>query len=123
MDMRCLRLSAWIPVVAFGLGTTAMAGESFDAGAAAAPREYYRAQCAECHGYDGISRVPHYPNLRTQKKDYLVKAMADYKTGARQDVIMQRAMEELTDAEIDRLASYISGSLVCKPKPSRSYEH
>ncbi len=40
--------------------------------------------CAACHGADGISAVPIYPNLKGQQEAYLVSALKAYKSGQRQ---------------------------------------
>ena len=37
------------------------------------------ASCAACHGANGISAVPTYPNLAGQKEAYLVKQMKAFK--------------------------------------------
>jgi cytochrome c553 len=41
-------------------------------------------QCQACHGMDGIAKIPEAPNLAGQNEDYLVKALRDFKSGARQ---------------------------------------
>jgi cytochrome c553 len=107
------RLASFSVGIGFGWAAHAMPVE-LNAG----PKEIYRTQCSECHGTNGVSHVPHYPNLAGQKKDYLLKAMGDYKAGKRDDIIMQRTMEDLNDEEIETLATYVSTMLTCKPKPA-----
>lgn len=69
--------------------------------------------CIACHGKDGISIAPNYPNLACQKEAYLVKALKDYKSGARNDPIMKPMAAPLSDADIENLAAYYS-TLNCK---------
>jgi len=66
------------------------------------------AVCAGCHGAAGISVVPNYPNLAGQKEAYLVKAMKDYKSGARSDPTMKAMAAPLSDDDIANLAAYFS---------------
>lgn len=63
-------------------------------------------QCAACHGVDGVSFIPTYPNLNGQKAAYLVKQMKDFRSGARQDPVMAAQAKGLSDADIDNLAAY-----------------
>ena len=64
--------------------------------------------CAGCHGMNGKSNNPMYPNLAGQKEAYLVKSIKDYKTGARKDPMMGSMVSALTDADIDNLAAFYS---------------
>ena len=66
------------------------------------------AVCAGCHGAAGISVIPNYPNLAGQKEAYLVKAMKDYKSGARSDPTMKAMATPLSDDDIANLAAYFS---------------
>ena len=64
--------------------------------------------CQACHGMDGNSTVPDYPKLGGQYPDYLVKALRDYKSGARKNPIMAGFAGALTAQDIDNLAAYYS---------------
>lgn len=64
------------------------------------------AACAGCHGPDGISFVPNYPNLKGQKAAYLVKQLNDYKSQVRKDPIMNGQAAALSDAAIANIAAY-----------------
>jgi cytochrome c553 len=63
-------------------------------------------QCQACHGLDGISKLPEAPNLAGQNEDYLVKALNDFKTGARKNEMMSTVVKPLSDADIANLAAY-----------------
>ncbi|MDX2315306.1 MAG: cytochrome c [Gammaproteobacteria bacterium] len=69
--------------------------------------------CIACHGKDGISIAPNYPNLACQKDKYLIKAIKEFKSGARKDPIMKSMVGSLSDADIENLAAYFS-TLNCK---------
>ncbi len=64
--------------------------------------------CAGCHGQNGISPIPNYPNLKGQKEQYLVKALRAYRDGQRNDPTMSPMAKPLSDRDIDDLAAYYS---------------
>lgn len=64
------------------------------------------AMCAACHGAEGVSAVPMYPNLAGQKEMYLVKQLKDFKSGKRNDPVMQPMSAGLSDADIANIAAY-----------------
>lgn len=68
------------------------------------------ARCAACHGADGVSANPAWPNLAGQHGDYLANALKAYQTGARQNPMMAGMVKELNEAEIGQLAAYYAGS-------------
>ena len=65
--------------------------------------------CVGCHGKDGKSNNPMYPNLKGQQKMYLVKALKAYHDGKRDDPMMSSFAKSLSDADIEDLAAYFSG--------------
>lgn len=64
------------------------------------------AQCATCHGMDGIAKAPDAPNLAGQNESYLVKALGDFKSGARKHEVMSMMAQNLSPADIAQLAAY-----------------
>jgi cytochrome c553 len=66
------------------------------------------AVCAACHGSDGVSPSPEFPVLAGQHRDYLVRALTDYKSGARANPIMGAQAMSLTPAEIEALARWFA---------------
>ncbi len=64
------------------------------------------AQCQTCHGLDGLAKLPIAPHLAGQNEVYLVKALKDYRTGARRDEMMSLVIRELSDKDILDLAAY-----------------
>jgi cytochrome c553 len=64
--------------------------------------------CAACHGPDGNSTIPDNPRLAGQHYDYLLKALKDYRSGARKSPIMAPMVANLTQRDIEDLAEYFS---------------
>ena len=62
--------------------------------------------CAGCHGPNGISSNPLWPNLAGQQEQYLIKQMMDYKEGRRADPVMGPLAQTLDDKAIEDLAAY-----------------
>lgn len=62
--------------------------------------------CQACHGLDGHSPSPDYPNIGGQYPDYLSKALRDYKSGARKNAIMAGFAGTLSKQDIENLAAY-----------------
>ncbi|RLV59919.1 cytochrome c [Parashewanella curva] len=62
--------------------------------------------CAACHGTDGMSMIPMYPNLKGQKAQYLEKQLRDFKSGARKDPTMAPMAMPLSDADIKNISAY-----------------
>ncbi len=78
------------------------------AGGDAAAGKAKAAMCAGCHGPNGISVNPLWPNLAGQKDAYLVKQMKAFRDGKRQDPAMTAMSKGLSDADIANLAAYYS---------------
>jgi len=67
--------------------------------------------CAACHGQNGISQIPIYPNLAGQKEQYLASSLKAYKDKQRnggQAVIMQGQAANLSEQDTADLAAYYS---------------
>jgi cytochrome c553 len=64
--------------------------------------------CAACHGANGVSASPDFPNLAGQYPDYIEKALTHYKNGKRKNPIMQAQVTNLTPKDILDLAAYFS---------------
>lgn len=63
--------------------------------------------CIGCHGVQGKSRVPAYPDLVGKDAAFIKKNLTDFRSGARKNPIMNAMVSGLTDADIDNLADYI----------------
>lgn len=62
--------------------------------------------CAGCHGTNGISNNPMWPNLAGQKQAYLASALQMYRDGRRKNAMMNAMAKNLSDADIANLAAY-----------------
>ena len=71
------------------------------------------AMCAGCHGGQGVSPTPVWPNLAGQQEQYLVNALKMYRSGERKNAQMSPMAMALTDDDIVNLAAYYS-SLSCQ---------
>ena len=65
--------------------------------------------CVACHGIDGNSPSPEFPRLAGQHRDYLEKALRDYKSGARKNAIMAGFAAALTPRDIENVAAHYHG--------------
>ncbi len=88
-------------LMALGIGAAAH-GADPEAGKAAS------ATCTACHGANGVSNNPLWPNLAGQKDQYLIKQMKAFKSGERKDPLMSPMAAPLSDADIENLAAYYS---------------
>lgn len=66
------------------------------------------ATCAACHGAEGISAIPMYPNLAGQKEAYLLKQLKAFKSGTRKDPVMGPMAMPLSDTDMANLAAYFA---------------
>ena len=63
--------------------------------------------CLSCHGPGGKS-LGAIPGLAGLDKDYFVKSMRDFKSGARPGTIMKRHASGYTDAEFESMGAYFA---------------
>lgn len=63
--------------------------------------------CQACHGPDGNGTGdPQYPRLAGQHADYLLKALRDYKSGARENAIMAGFVASLESKDLEDLSAF-----------------
>lgn len=94
-------------VVCTALAATIVAGAAHAADPAAGKAKY-QATCAACHGANGISIAPIYPNLAGQKEQYLVAQLTAFRDGQRTNPIMQPMAKGLSNTDIANIAAYLS---------------
>jgi cytochrome c553 len=92
-----LLVAACALVPAFAFGADLVAGQA-----------KVKEVCQACHGLNGNSTVADYPRLGGQYPDYLMKALRDYKSGARKNPIMAGFAATLTDKDIENVAAYFA---------------
>ena len=96
-----------ISVVAAAIAITSMSVAQ--AGDPTAAADKAKTVCAGCHGPEGISTNPLWPNLAGQKEQYFIKALKEYRSGVRPEQTMSAMALALTDREIEDLAAYYAG--------------
>lgn len=89
--------------------TLALSGPAF-ADVAAGQSAYAAKGCIGCHGANGKSPIATYPSLAGRDAAFIKKNLEDFRSGARQNPVMQPMAAGLSDADIQNLADYI-GSL------------
>jgi len=70
------------------------------------------AACGGCHGVDGNSANPIWPNLAGQTTAYLTKQLKDFKSGARKDATMTAMALPLSDADMEDISAYFASQAV-----------
>ncbi|MCU0842236.1 MAG: cytochrome c4 [Thiobacillaceae bacterium] len=70
--------------------------------------------CGACHGADGNSTSPTYPNLAGQSPQYITKQLREFKSGARKNAIMAPNVTQLSDEDMIHLGAYFAAQ---QPKP------
>jgi cytochrome c553 len=91
------------------LASTAVAHAAENAAAGAAKA----AVCGGCHGPNGISVNPLWPNLAGQQAGYLSKQMVAFRDGSRVEPTMQPFVATLTDADIADIAAFFASRNAC----------
>jgi cytochrome c553 len=70
------------------------------------------ASCQGCHGLDGNSYSPEWPNLASQNTAYLAKQIRDFQSGDRKDPTMSAMVGGLSQADIIDIVAYFSAQAV-----------
>lgn len=78
--------------------------------------------CAACHGQQGISTNPEWPNLAGQNEKYFIKQLNDLKLGTERNAPTMAAMiAALTPQDISDLAAYYSKLPVAQGSTPEKY--
>jgi len=64
------------------------------------------ASCAACHGSEGVSANPEWPNLAGQKEKYLVNQLREFRDGVRDNALMSPMAKSLSDEDIADISAY-----------------
>ncbi len=64
--------------------------------------------CAACHGANGISTDPQFPNLAGQSRFAIYKELHDFKSGARVNAIMTPMAQQLSEQQMADVAAFYS---------------
>ena len=98
-----------------GFGATSLAADKVTGNPDLA-KPIVQEQCAACHGEDGNSPVPNFPNLAGQVIESIFAELKAFKAEHRQSETMPAAIvANLTDADLANLALYFAAQI---PKPA-----
>ena len=97
-----IRITTFVLALAFGPGAYAADVEN---GSKLSQEKI----CHTCHGADGNKPIDgQYPRLAGQYADYLAKALREYRSGSRVNLVMAPIAKPLTDQEIDDLSAFFA---------------
>jgi len=68
--------------------------------------------CQGCHGADGNSYGPEWPNLASQHSSYLTKQIRNFKDGVRKNETMNSMAAGLSEEDIKDIAAYFTTQVV-----------
>jgi cytochrome c553 len=74
--------------------------------------------CVACHGEQGVSRSPEYPNLAGQSGAAIYKQLNDYRTGSRTHPLMTDIAKALDEATLADIAAYYAAQPKRNPNPA-----
>lgn len=95
--------------VAFALEAAARADEAFVVGDSEAGAAVFAQRCPVCHGVAGDSPIaPENPILAGLHSGYLRKQMRAYKSGVRENPIMNSMMAAIEESQIDDMAVFLA---------------
>lgn len=104
------------PAVAKPVDTPAQSAPNPRAGAAIS------AECAMCHGSNGMSVAANIPNLAGQRYPYLLQQLEAFKTGTRKNMLMNQTAHALSKQQMQDLAAYFA-SIPIKVLPRPKHSH
>ena len=67
------------------------------------------AVCTSCHGSEGVSLLPTFPNLAGQGKQYLFKQLMDVREGKREIPSMMGLLDNMSDKDLLLIAEFYEG--------------
>lgn len=91
-----------LSVAAFAMAATPVAAADAAAGKVKAKK------CRNCHGMDGIAKIPIAPHIAGESAIYLQVQMKAFRNGKRTHEIMSVVAKDLTDEDIADLAAWYS---------------
>ena len=117
--MQRLTLPLALAVVALGAGCSSIERSRNLADPNVSGTTLAQQVCSNCHGVDGNSISPNFPNLAAQQKDYLISELDEFRKHTRVDPAgfeyMWGLSHDLTDKQIGELADYYATQKVVSP--------
>jgi len=74
--------------------------------------------CVACHGEQGVSVAPQYPNLAGQSGAAIYKQLNDYRSGSRTNQLMTDIAKSLDEAMLADIAAYYAAQPKRNPDPA-----
>lgn len=105
VSMKSGILFATAVTLALAMGVSRAAGD-------AAAGQAKAAACVACHGMDGNSNGPEWPNLAGQHASYIVKQLKAFKAGERSNPLMSPQAQALSEQDMEDVAAYFSSQKV-----------
>jgi sulfide dehydrogenase cytochrome subunit len=68
---------------------------------------YVAANCANCHGTNGVAKGA-MPSLAGQKKEFITEQVRAFRDGKRPATLMHQISKGYTDAQIDAIADHFA---------------
>jgi len=108
MKTRLISVMFWVALVAGAVPASASpeAGSKGPSSGDPAVGAGKVALCGACHGPNGNSPVPMWPNLAGQHDQYLYKQLMDFKQGARVNEQMASILPTIQEPDIPDIAAY-----------------
>ena len=100
-----MKKTRWVATLVWPLATSAALAQ----GGPAIPANagYLAANCANCHGTNGIAKGA-MPSLAGQQKAFIVEQMKAFRDGKRPATIMHQLAKGYTDPQIEAIADHFS---------------
>jgi cytochrome c553 len=105
MEYGSMLKATFITAIVFSAALVAVAAHASERSAG---KQKYESTCSVCHGRQGISVAPIYPNLAGQKQEYLISQLKAFRDGSRKNAIMGPLAKPLSDTDIKDIAAYLS---------------
>jgi len=119
INMRVRAISAALLAAAIGVGCTNIERSRNLADATVPGRGLALQVCSNCHGVDGNSVSPNFPNLAAQTEPYVIEQLTSFRKHSRLDPAgfeyMWGLSRHLTDEQIKGLAAYYASQKVMLP--------
>ena len=95
-------------ILALCLSITLLSSAALHADADKGKSIYAARGCIGCHGAGGVSTVANNPSLKGRDAEFIRQNLTDFRSGARNNPVMNAMAAGLKDAEINDLANYIA---------------
>ena len=73
--------------------------------------------CFSCHGQQGVSTNPKYPNLAGQSAEYLMKQLNAFRSGERNDPVMTAMASLMNDTDVENVSAFFASMGAVSQKP------